>query len=69
MTVAHIGDRNGPSHLRLLCALVVRWPYGFPPLGGPDFEALGSDDDMASKLVLKKASTASGPEADDQTKR
>jgi hypothetical protein len=69
VTVEHIGDRSGPSHLRLLCKLVARWPDDVPPLGGPDFEALGSDDAMASKLVLKKASTTSGPEADDQTKR
>jgi len=42
VNVEHIGDRNGPSHLRLLCRLAARWPDDVPPLGGPDFEPIGT---------------------------
>jgi len=42
VNVEHIGDRNGPSHLRLLCRLAARWPDDVPPLGGPDFEPIGA---------------------------
>ncbi|HUP71393.1 MAG TPA: HIRAN domain-containing protein [Acidimicrobiales bacterium] len=39
--VEHIGDREGPVHLRLLCALESRWPGGaVMPFSGPDFEPL-----------------------------
>ena len=56
VNVEHIGDRGGPSHLRLLCRLVARWPDNVPPLGGPDFEPLGSEDVVIAKFVLTKDS-------------
>lgn len=38
VTVEHIGDRKGPSHLRLLCRLAVQWPSGHMwPFDGGDF--------------------------------
>ena len=37
--VEHIGDRDGPIHLRLLCRMEARWPEGRPaPFSGPDYE-------------------------------
>lgn len=40
ITIEHIGDRNGPPHLRLLCHLTAHWSDPQPPLGGPDFEPM-----------------------------
>jgi uncharacterized protein YegP (UPF0339 family) len=40
VNVEHIGDRSGPSHLRLLCNLAVRWPYDVPPLADSDFQPI-----------------------------
>ena len=42
--VEHIGERNGPSHFRLLCRLVVPWPEGQPPFSGAAFEPLVMGD-------------------------
>jgi two-component system nitrate/nitrite response regulator NarL len=41
VSVEHIGDRHGPSHLRLLCMLTARWPDDSPPLSGEEFVPLG----------------------------
>ena len=40
VSVVHIGDRDGPSHFRLLCRLVAAWPAGQPPFAGKAFEPL-----------------------------
>lgn len=31
VTVAHIGEQNGPAHLRLLCCLQMPWPFEISP--------------------------------------
>lgn len=49
VNVAHIGDRSGPSHLRLLCTLAVRWPDDVPPLADADFQPLSSEEPAAVK--------------------
>jgi hypothetical protein len=39
--VAHVGHRDGPVHLRLLCALEARWPAVCQrPFTGPEFEPI-----------------------------
>ncbi len=43
--VEHIGARNGPIHLRVLCGLQVRWPEMRPwPFSGPEFEVIAARD-------------------------
>ena len=38
VTVEHVGERSGPVHLRLLCALQARWPHDEElPFSGPEF--------------------------------
>jgi hypothetical protein len=36
--VEHIGDVNGPVHIRLLCRVEVPWPNSGPVLNGPEYE-------------------------------
>jgi uncharacterized protein YegP (UPF0339 family) len=55
VSVEHIGDRSGPSHLRLLCALAARWPDDVPPLADPDFQPLTSEEPVAVKPERKRA--------------
>jgi uncharacterized protein YegP (UPF0339 family) len=55
VNVAHIGDRSGPSHLRLLCTLAVRWPYDVPPLADSDFQPLNSEEPAVVKPERKGA--------------
>jgi hypothetical protein len=39
--VEPVGDRDGPVHLRLLCALEAQWPTEWAsPMSGPEFEVL-----------------------------
>ena len=39
--VEHVGDRDGPVHLRLLCTLEAQWPTDWAsPMSGPEFEVL-----------------------------
>jgi len=41
--VEHVGNPDGPVHLRLLCALAARWPADCaPPFRGPDFEPVAT---------------------------
>ncbi|MGH9102218.1 MAG: hypothetical protein ACRDYD_04430 [Acidimicrobiales bacterium] len=37
VTVRHVGERCGPSHFRLLCALVFPWSFPGTPFDTPDF--------------------------------
>lgn len=40
--VEHVGDRSGPVHLRLLCALRAHWPHDEEfPFSGPEFAPVG----------------------------
>lgn len=38
--VRHIGERNGPTHFRLLCSIVAPWPVDEPFFADPDFKPL-----------------------------
>lgn len=40
IVVEHVGDRDGPVHLRLLCRLEMAWPFDEPPFAGPEFELM-----------------------------
>jgi uncharacterized protein YegP (UPF0339 family) len=55
VNVAHIGDRSGPSHLRLLCTLAARWPDDIPPLADSDFQPLASEEPAAVKPERRRA--------------
>jgi len=44
ITVARIGQREGPVHQRLLCHLDVRWPNEVGPFSGPEFELAAEPD-------------------------
>jgi uncharacterized protein YegP (UPF0339 family) len=55
VNVAHIGDRSGPSHLRLLCTLAARWPDDVPPLADSDFQPLASEEPVTVKPERKRA--------------
>lgn len=40
ITVEHVNPASVAPHLRLLCRVAARWPAGYEPFTGPDFQPL-----------------------------
>ena len=42
VTAEHVNPDTSPPHMRLLCRLRTRWPDGYEPLAGPEYQSMAA---------------------------